>query len=61
MKTIVNNIMKSGFDGILVIASNPVDVLTYVARQASGLPVSRVIELVQLWTQLVSAKNYLNV
>ena len=30
MKTIVNNIMKSGFDGILVIASNPVDVLTYV-------------------------------
>lgn len=27
MKTIVNNIMKSGFDGILVIASNPVDVL----------------------------------
>ena len=43
MKTIVNNIMKSGFDGILVIASNPVDVLTYVAWQASGLPVSRVI------------------
>ena len=59
MKTIVNNIMKSGFDGILVIASNPVDVLTYVAWQASGLPVSR--ELVQLWTQLVSAKNCLNV
>ncbi len=49
MKTIVNNIMKSGFDGILVIASNPVDVLTYVAwLKLLVLPVSSELELVQL-------------
>lgn len=43
MTDITNSIMASGFDGILVIASNPVDVLTYVAWKASGLPHSRVI------------------
>lgn len=43
MRGIVKEIMKSGFNGILVIASNPVDVLTYVAWQESGLPRHRVI------------------
>lgn len=43
MRGIVKDIMKSGFNGILVIASNPVDVLTYVAWQESGLPRHRVI------------------
>ncbi|MGO3375391.1 L-lactate dehydrogenase [Brochothrix thermosphacta] len=43
MTDITNSIMASGFDGILVIASNPVDVLTYVAWKASGLSHSRVI------------------
>ena len=43
MRSIVSEIMKSGFNGILVIASNPVDVLTYVAWQESGLPRHRVI------------------
>ena len=43
MRGIVRDIMKSGFNGILVIASNPVDVLTYVAWQESGLPRHRVI------------------
>lgn len=43
MRGIVREIMKSGFNGILVIASNPVDVLTYVAWQESGLPRNRVI------------------
>lgn len=41
--SVVKEVMASGFDGILVIASNPVDVLTYVAWQASGLPSSRVV------------------
>ncbi|MDT2674653.1 L-lactate dehydrogenase [Enterococcus dongliensis] len=40
---VVNKIMQSGFDGILVVASNPVDVLTYSAWQASGLPSNRVV------------------
>ena len=43
MRGIVRDIMKSGFNGILVVASNPVDVLTYVAWQESGLPRHRVI------------------
>ena len=37
MRGIVREVMKSGFNGIFVIASNPVDVLTYVAWQESGL------------------------
>ena len=43
MRGIVREVMKSGFNGIFVIASNPVDVLTYVAWQESGLPRHRVI------------------
>jgi len=43
MQGIVKDIMASGFDGILVIASNPVDVMTHVAYEASGLPKERVI------------------
>ena len=42
-KSIVTEIMDSGFDGIFLIAANPVDVLTYVTQKVSGLPKSRVI------------------
>ncbi len=42
MKTVVKNIMSSQFGGIILVASNPVDILTYVAWKASGLPSSRV-------------------
>lgn len=43
MKSIISEIMRSGFDGILLIASNPVDVMTYVAQKESGLPSEKVI------------------
>ncbi|MGL4522937.1 MAG: L-lactate dehydrogenase [Bacilli bacterium] len=43
MKGIVKEIMATGFDGIFLIASNPVDILTYVAWKESGLPKARVI------------------
>ncbi len=43
MKSVVKSIMKSGFDGIILVASNPVDILAYVAWKESGLPTSRVI------------------
>lgn len=43
IKSVVKNIMTSGFDGILLVASNPVDVLAYVAWKESGLDKSRVI------------------
>jgi L-lactate dehydrogenase len=42
-KQIVGNIMKSGFDGIFLVATNPVDILTYVTWKESGLPKERVI------------------
>ncbi|MBD1258977.1 L-lactate dehydrogenase [Maribacter polysiphoniae] len=43
MKIVVGQIMKNDFGGILLVASNPVDILTYVAWKTSGLPSSRVI------------------
>ena len=42
MKEITEQIMASGFDGIIVVASNPVDVMTYVVSKVSGLPKNRV-------------------
>ncbi len=43
MKEITQNIMKSGFDGVIIVASNPVDVMTYVVAKESGLPKNKVI------------------
>lgn len=43
IKAVVKSIMASGFDGILLVASNPVDILAYVAWKESGLPKHRVI------------------
>ncbi len=40
---IMAQICESGFAGILLIVSNPVDVLTHVSIQLSGLPESRVM------------------
>lgn len=42
-KSIVTEIMDSGFDGIFLIATNPVDVLTYATMKFSGLSKERVI------------------
>ena len=42
-KSIIPQIKDSGFDGILLIVSNPVDVLTYAALKLSGLPEAHVI------------------
>jgi L-lactate dehydrogenase len=41
--SIVPEVVKHNPDGILLIATNPVDVLTYVAWKLSGLPAERVI------------------
>ena len=43
MKSVVGEVMKSGFHGIILVASNPVDIITYVCWKASGLPASKVI------------------
>lgn len=43
MKSIVDEVMANGFDGIFLVASNPVDILTYAVWQYSGLDWHRVI------------------
>jgi len=42
VKSITEQIMQNNFGGIIVIASNPVDIMTYVVQKVSGLPTSRV-------------------
>ena len=42
MKQITESIMASGFNGIIVVASNPVDIMTYVVSKVSGLPKNKV-------------------
>ena len=42
MKEITENIMASGFNGIIIVASNPVDLMTYVVSKVSGLPKNQV-------------------
>lgn len=42
-KTIIPNLIKYSPDTMLLIVSNPVDIMTYVAWKLSGLPVHRVI------------------
>ena len=39
----VRELKTEGFDGILLVATNPVDVMAYVAQQESGLPPRQVI------------------
>lgn len=42
-KSIIPQIVESGFGGVLLIVSNPVDILTYTAVKLSGFPEHRVI------------------
>ncbi len=42
-KSIIPQIVESGFGGVLLIVSNPVDILTYAAVKLSGFPEHRVI------------------
>lgn len=42
-KTIVSDVMKSGFNGIFIVATNPLDIMTYLTLKYSGLPKNKVI------------------
>ena len=42
-KDVVTQIVASGFDGIFLVAANPVDILTYSTWKFSGFPKERVI------------------
>ncbi|MCX7983931.1 MAG: L-lactate dehydrogenase [Bacteroidetes bacterium] len=43
MKSIIPEVVKYNPDGIILIASNPVDILTYIALKESKLPPTKVI------------------
>ena len=43
VKSIVRSVMETGFTGIFLLITNPVDVLTWVTFAESGLPAARVI------------------
>jgi L-lactate dehydrogenase len=43
IQSVTKNIMNSGFSGIILVASNPVDILTYVAWKESALPSNKVL------------------
>lgn len=43
MDSVVENVMKSGFDGHIVVVTNPVDVLSYYVYKKSGLPKNQII------------------
>lgn len=42
-KQIIPAVMDAGFDGIMLVVANPVDILTYVAQKLSGLPENQII------------------
>lgn len=42
-KSIVDPIMKSGFNGYFVIVTNPVDIISYYVYKLSGLPKNKII------------------
>ncbi|MBR6690596.1 MAG: L-lactate dehydrogenase [Bacilli bacterium] len=42
-KDIVTNVMNSGFDGIFLVATNPLDVMTYLTYKYSNLPHNKVL------------------
>jgi L-lactate dehydrogenase len=43
IKSIVSSVMESGFNGIFLVISNPVDIMTYMVYKMSGLPKNQVI------------------
>lgn len=42
-KSIVTSVVESGFNGMFLVATNPLDVMTYLTWKYSGFPTNRVI------------------
>ncbi|RMC48869.1 L-lactate dehydrogenase [Lactobacillus sp. ESL0228] len=43
LKSIIQPVVKSGFDGVFVVSANPVDILTTLTQKLSGFPKQKVI------------------
>jgi L-lactate dehydrogenase len=42
-KSIITEVMQNNFNGVFLVATNPVDIMTYITQKFSGLPRKRVI------------------
>ena len=42
-RQIIDSVMSNGFNGIFLVATNPLDVMTYLTLKYSGLPANKVI------------------
>lgn len=42
-KTIISDVVSNGFNGIFVVATNPLDVMTYITLKYSNFPTNKVI------------------
>lgn len=61
MKSIVGEIKKREFEGILLIVSNPVDILTYIALKESGIRQTGSLVRVQFWIQEDSGMSLVSI
>ena len=43
IRSVVEPVVKSGFQGIFLVAANPVDILTYAVQKFSGFPRNKVV------------------
>ncbi len=43
IKDITNRVVESGFNGIFIVATNPVDIMSYLVRKVSNFPSNKVI------------------
>ena len=43
LKDMISQIMTAGFGGIIIMVTNPMDIMTYLAQKFSGLPPEKVI------------------
>lgn len=54
VKSVAENILKFSPNAIIVVVSNPMDTMTYLALKATGLPKTKLLVWVVLWTAHVS-------
>ncbi|OTQ29313.1 L-lactate dehydrogenase [Gilliamella apicola] len=59
IESIVPNMMKNGFNGIFLVATNPCDAITYQVWKLSGLPRNRVIGT-GVWLDTVRLRRLLS-
>ena len=57
VREVVQKVMASGFGGIFLVVSNPVDIMTYYTWKVSGLPAQRDSEIVSWNSATIGGKR----